>query len=55
MSDKISSQQSCGGKKRAKLACGFVHISAAVISAVSMVAIAVGLCAVNHESRLFNG
>ena len=55
MSDNTSSQQSCSGKKRAMLACGLVQISATVVSAVSLAAIAVGLCAVNQESRLFNG
>ena len=55
MSEETTNQQSCGGKKRAMLAYGLVQISATVVSAVSLAAIAVGLCAVKQESRLFNG
>ena len=55
MNDNTSNQQSCGGKKRAMLAYGLVQISATVVTAVSLVVIAVGLCAVKQESRLFNG
>ena len=55
MSEETTNQQSCGGKKRAMLAYGLVQISATVVSAVSLAAISVGLCAVKQESRLFNG
>ena len=55
MSEETTNQQSCGGMKRAMLAYGLVQISATVVSAVSLAAIAVGLCAVKQESRLFNG
>ena len=55
MSEETTNQQSCGGKKRAMLAYGLVQISATVVSALSLAAIAVGLCAVKQESRLFNG
>jgi len=55
MPEETTNQQSCGGKKRAMLAYGLVQISATVVSAVSLAAIAVGLCAVKQESRLFNG
>ena len=44
MSEEITNQQFCGGKKRAMLAYGLVQISATVVSAVSLAAIAVGLC-----------
>ena len=54
MSEETTNQQSCG-QKRAMLAYGLVQISATVVSAVSLAAIAVGLCAVKQESRLFNG
>ena len=36
------------------LAYGLVQISATVVSAVSLAAIAFGLCVVKQESRLFN-
>ena len=55
MADESSNQQSCGGKKRAMLAYGVIQISATVVSAVSLAAIAIGLCAVKQESKLFNG
>ena len=55
MSDDTNKQQSCGGKKRAMFAYGLVQISATVLSAVSLAAIAVGLCAVKQESLLFTG
>ena len=55
MPEETTNQQTCGGKKRAMLAYDLVQISATVVSAVSLAAIAVDLCAVKQESRLFNG
>ena len=55
MSEETTKQQTCGGKRRAMLAYGLVQISATLVSAVVLAAIAVGLCAVKQESRLFNG
>ena len=55
MSEETTNQQSCGGKKMAMLSYGLVHISATLVSAVSLAAIASGLCTVKQESRLFNG
>jgi hypothetical protein len=55
MADESSNQQSCGGKKRAMLTYGVIQISATVVSALSLAAIAIGLCAVKQESKLFNG
>ena len=43
MSEETTNQKSCGGKKRAMLAYGLVQISATVVSAVSLAALAVGL------------
>ena len=54
MSEEATNQQSYGSKKRAMLVYGLVQISATVVSAVSLAAIAVGLCAVKQESRLFS-
>ena len=48
MADESSNQQSCSGKKRAMLAYGVIQISATVVSAVSLAAIAFGLCAVSY-------
>ena len=52
---ETSSSPPCTGKKKAMLAYGLVQISATVVSAISLAAIAFGLCAVKQESRLFNG
>ncbi len=37
------------------LVYGVTQLTAAVVSAVSLAAIAVGLCAVKQESKAFNG
>ena len=62
MTDEIISQEtssnkkkSCGGKKNAMLAYGIIQISATVVSAISLAAIAFGFCAVKQESKAFNG
>ena len=55
MSEDTSNQQQCGGKKKAMLAYGVIQISATVVSAISLAAIAVGLCSVKQESKFFNG
>ena len=52
--NKETSNQ-CGGKKKAMLAYGVIQISATVVSAISLAAIALGLCAVKQESKAFNG
>ena len=54
-SQSSSASSSCTGKKKAMLAYGLVQISATVVSAISLAAIAVGLCAVKQESKAFNG
>ena len=55
MSDASTQQQSCKGNKRAMLTYGVIQISATLISAISLAAIAFGFCAVKQESKLFNG
>ena len=40
MSDDNQANQSCGGKKKAMLAYGLIQISATVVSAISLAAIA---------------
>ena len=48
-------KKSCAGKQRAMLAYGVIQISATVVSAISLAAIAFGFCAVKQESKAFNG
>ena len=58
MSEENASSETsnqCGGKKKSMLACGVIQISATVVSAISLAAIALGLCAVKQESKAFNG
>ena len=50
-----SNGQNCEGKRKAMLAYGVVQLSATVVSALSLAAIALGLCAIKQESKAFNG
>ena len=54
MSDDNQTNQSCGGKKKAMLAYGIVQISATVVSAISLAAIALTLCPLKQQSSAFN-
>ena len=54
MSEDTSSQKDCGSKKKAMLAYGVIQISATVVSAISLAAIALGLCSIKQESKAFN-
>ena len=54
MPDDNTPNQRCGGKKQAMLAYGLVQISASVVSAISLAAIALSLCPLNQESKRFN-
>ena len=55
MTEENTSKQNCVGKKKAMVAYGLIQISASVISAISLAAIALGVCAVKQESKAFNG
>ena len=55
MSDDNQTNQGCGGKKKAMLAYGIVQISATVVSAISLAAIALTLCPLKQQSSAFNG
>ena len=55
MAEDTTNNKNCGGKKNAMLAYGIVQISATVISAMSLAAIALGLCSIKQESKAFNG
>ena len=49
-----SKTKGCGGKKKAMLAYGVIQISASVVSAISLAAIALSLCAVKQQSEAFS-
>lgn len=55
MSDDSKSSQNCGGNKKAMLAYGLAQISATVVSAISLAAIALSLCPLKQQSNAFNG
>ena len=55
MADDNQTNQSCGSKKKAMLAYGVVQISATVVSAISLAAIALSLCPLKQQSSAFNG
>ena len=55
MSEESANKKDCGGKKKALLAYGVIQISATVVSAISLAAIALGLCSIKQESKAFNG
>ena len=55
MADDNQTNKSCGGKKKAMLAYGVVQISATVVSAISLAAIALSLCPLKQQSSAFNG
>ena len=55
MSEESANKKDCGGKKKAMLTYGIIQISATVVSAISLAAIALGLCSIKQESKAFNG
>ena len=54
MSDGYTSNQSCSGKKKAMLPYRFIQISATVVSAIALAAIALSLCPLKQQSNAFN-
>ena len=51
MIDENTSKQNCGGKKKAMLVYGVIQISATVVSAIFLAAIALGFVAMKQEMR----
>ena len=54
MSDGNSSNQNCSDKKKAMLAYGVIQISATVVSAIALAAIALSLGPLKQQSKAFN-
>ena len=44
----------CGGKSKAMFAYGIIQLGSSVVSAVALSAIALSLCSVKRESKIFN-
>ena len=47
-------QKKCGGKGKAMFAYGMIQLSSSVVSAIALAAIALSLCSVKQESKVFN-
>ena len=47
-------KKTCSGKGKAMFAYGILQLSSSVISAVALAAIALSLCSVKQESKVFN-
>ena len=47
-------KKKCGRKGKTMIAYGIIQISSNVISAVALAAIALSLCSVKQESKVFN-
>tara|TARA_E500000331_G_scaffold212203_1_gene203375 strand:+ start:130 stop:369 length:240 start_codon:yes stop_codon:yes gene_type:complete len=47
-------KKKCGGKGKAMLAYGIIQLGSSVVSAVALAAIALSLCSVKQESKVFN-
>ena len=47
-------KKKCSGKGRAMFAYGIIQLGSSVVSAVALSAIALSLCSVKRESRIFN-
>ncbi len=47
-------KKKCSGKGKAMFAYGILQLSSSVISAVALAAIALSLCSIKQESKVFN-
>ena len=55
MTEEIKTdKKKCGGKSKAMLTYGIIQLGSSVVSAVALAAIALSLCSVNQESKVFN-
>ena len=48
------SKKNCAGKGKAMFAYGIIQLASNVVSAVALAAIALSLCSVKQESKIFN-
>ena len=54
MSEEKKSSKSCNGKSKAMLAYGVIQLGSSFVSAIALVAIALGFCSLKEESKFFN-
>ena len=55
MTEETTTKKDCISKKSSMLAYGVIQITATVVSAISLAAIALGVCSIKQESKVFNG
>ena len=49
-----TSKKKCSGKGKAMFAYGIIQLGSSVLSAISLAAIALSLCSIKQESKVFN-
>ena len=54
MAEEKKDPKKCSRKKNIMIAYGFVQLGSSFLSAIALVAIALGFCSVKKESKLFN-
>jgi len=54
MTEENKSDKKCGGKSKVMFAYGITQLGSNVVSAVALAAIALSLCSVKQESKIFN-
>ena len=54
MTEENKTNKKCKGKGRAMFAYGIIQLGSSVVSAVALSAIALSLCSVKRESKIFN-
>ena len=47
-------KKKCGGKSTAMFAYGIIQLGSSFVSAVALAAIALSLCSIKQESKMFN-
>ena len=53
-SENTSDKKKCGSKSKAMFAYGIIQLGSNVVSAAALAAIALSLCSVKKESKVFN-
>ena len=54
MTEEKKDSKNCKSKKGAMLAYGLIQLSSSVISALALAAIALSLCSIKKEAKVFN-
>ncbi len=54
MSEEKKDSKKCVGKKKIMFAYSFIQLGSSFVSAVALAAIALGICSIKKESKVFN-